>query len=77
MPKKEIQKVEVLKENLDALADNIAALSEIGKMIEKCRLKEEIMIVLLARMSNVRQDEVRRILANLPLLEKRYLKPKK
>lgn len=73
----ENEKVEVLKENLDALADHVAVLSEIGKMIEKSRLKQKTLILLLQQMTKLPQRDIMLVLDALPKLEQEFLKKQK
>jgi hypothetical protein len=72
--KKEPKKVEVLADNLEALADHIAALSEIGKMIQKSRLKKQTIMLLLKSATRVDLQDIEKILDALPELEKKFLK---
>lgn len=78
MSKNKQKTVEVLEENLEALADNVAVISEIGKMIEKSRLTEHAIILLIQNSTTgVNQTQIRTVLNALPKLEQEYLKKKK
>jgi len=68
------EKVEVLAESLEALADNIAMLSEIGKMMQKCRLKRRTIHLLLKDATGLPMHQIKKVIDALPLLEKEFLK---
>lgn len=71
------KQVLVLEKNLEALADNVAVISELGKMIEKSRLQENAIILLLQHMTKVNKRDIMLVLSALPKLEQEYLKQNK
>ena len=78
MSKKENKEVKVLEDSLEALADNVAVISEIGKMIKKSRLTEYAIVLLIQHCTTgVNQTQIRTVLSALPRLEEEYLKKKK
>jgi len=71
---KERKKVEVFEDNLSALADHVAAVAEMGKMIANSRLTRRAIVLLVKDMTNMTYADIDRVLDALPLLEKKYLK---
>lgn len=74
MVKKQPEKVQVNADSLEAIADHVAALSEIGKMIKNSRMKMHTICLLVKNMTGIKLEDVERVLNALPELEKRFLK---
>ncbi len=72
--KVEHEKVLVKAESLKAMADNIAAISEMGKAIKDSRLGRRAVLLLLNDMTGVSMINIESVLKALPELEKTFLK---
>lgn len=72
--KKPIKKVEVLESSLEAIADHVAVIAEVGKMIKNSRLKERAILLLLKDATGLSMTDISRVLDALPKLEMKYLK---
>ena len=64
----------VLASSLQAMADNIAKVSEVGRAIKNSRLKEAAILTLMKDLTGEPKATIKKILDALPELEKQYLK---
>lgn len=62
---------------LEDIAEAIVKISELGKIIEKSRLNQRAIVLLIQNITKVNRSEITYILNALPQLEKQFLKPKK
>ena len=75
MSKEDKKTVEVMEDSLEALADNIAELSKVGKAIKNSRLSERGIIHMLSGIiPNLYKHQIKTVLDALPELEEKYLK---
>ncbi len=68
------QPKEVVLPPLEEIADAILKLSAYGAELQKTRLTEKTVVLLLSHMCKMPQRDVSIVLHNLPLLAKEYLK---
>lgn len=68
------QQILVSAANLDAMADNIAAISRAGEILKTQNLKERAILLLLRDMTGLPLDSIKAVLDALPELQKRYCK---
>lgn len=74
--KESIEQIE-FENNVGQITQSIIALADLGKIIEKSRLKHRMICLLLHATTKVPVRHIKVILAALPTLEKDWLKPKK
>lgn len=59
---------------LEIVAQDIKAISNLGRQINTSRLNQKAVIILLAHMTQLPQNTIRMVLDALPQLERQYLK---
>ncbi len=67
-------KVEVLQSSLEAMADNIAKISVIGKQLENSELSQRAILLLIKDITKQDMYQIDMVLKALPKLESVYLK---
>lgn len=75
--KQEDVEVKVMASSLEALADNIATVSRVGKALEQSRLTRRAIVLLLRNLTCLSSASIETVLNALPRLEETFLKKEK